>query len=282
MTSWHRFTKFMRRKLQAPTLPSTAYNVALYVTHLAKSKLRSTTIRSHLSAIAFYHKINGFPNPSSSFLINKLLSSYNKRDGPSLVRKPITAHVLHRLLSALDSSGYSRRDRKLYRAVFTIMYHAALRASEVCVSSQASHTLQRSQMELISSTSGDAVKIHFRSYKHSKGHPCPLVVYPSGKTGCAVRAYKSYLGRSHLDDGPAFQVGNDTPLTRPLLAKLLHSLLKLINLNPAHYNTHSFRIGKATDMAKQGFSYSQIAMLGRWKSNAFLKYIKPTVVHGTR
>ena len=56
------------------------------------------------------------------------------------------------------------------------------------------------------------------------------------------------------------------------------SLLEKANFNPAHFNTHSFRIGKASDMAKAGASKTQIALAGRWRSNAYLKYIKPKYI----
>ena len=39
-------------------------------------------------------------------------------------------------------------------------------------------------------------------------------------------------------------------------------------------------MGKAKDMAAQGFSAGQIKAAGRWTSNAFMKYIKPTKIVG--
>ena len=44
------------------------------------------------------------------------------------------------------------------------------------------------------------------------------------------------------------------------------------------FNTHSFRMGKATDMHNRGYSDAQIAKAGRWASNAFMRYIKPNVI----
>ena len=46
------------------------------------------------------------------------------------------------------------------------------------------------------------------------------------------------------------------------------------NLDSSLYEAHSFRIGAASWAAAKGFSDSQIRLLGRWKSNAFLKYIR--------
>lgn len=41
-----------------------------------------------------------------------------------------------------------------------------------------------------------------------------------------------------------------------------------------HFRPHSFRIGRATDLAKQGVSESEIKALGRWESRAFQNYIR--------
>ena len=48
----------------------------------------------------------------------------------------------------------------------------------------------------------------------------------------------------------------------------------LCDLDPSRYKGHSFRIGAASYAADRGFSDAQIRMLGRWKSNAFLRYLR--------
>ena len=50
--------------------------------------------------------------------------------------------------------------------------------------------------------------------------------------------------------------------------------IKFCGLNPARYKGHSFRIGAASHAADRGLSDAQIRVLGRWKSNAFHRYIR--------
>lgn len=268
--------------LDATSLPATSYQVALYVTHLSRTGLRATTIRSHLSAVGFFHQLRGYNNPTCSFLIKKLLLGHKKRDGPILVRKPITLDVLEQIIISLGSSSLRKYERRLFTSLFSLMYHAALRASEVCISPLAAHTLQNSQIRVTSSNAGGVLRVMFKSYKHSPQQPIPLLLYPSSGVACPLRAFKSYINRRGDINGPAFVTSDGKPLTRQQVTNTLRTLLRGLGYNPSHYNTHSFRIGKATDMAKDGFSHAQIALLGRWKSNAFLKYIKPTVIHGTK
>ena len=45
---------------------------------------------------------------------------------------------------------------------------------------------------------------------------------------------------------------------------------------PGVFNTHSLRIGAATEAAAAGFSGHEIQKLGRWASRAFLTYIRPS------
>ena len=48
----------------------------------------------------------------------------------------------------------------------------------------------------------------------------------------------------------------------------------LIGLN---FNSHSFRIGAATLAGAAGVPESTIMVLGRWKSMAYLQYIRPSM-----
>jgi len=53
-------------------------------------------------------------------------------------------------------------------------------------------------------------------------------------------------------------------------------LIKEVGLDTKHYNTHSFRIGAATSAESAGLTESQIKSMGRWKSDAYRHYIKPS------
>ena len=44
-----------------------------------------------------------------------------------------------------------------------------------------------------------------------------------------------------------------------------------------NYNTHSFRVGKASDMAVAGVPEAVIRKAGRWSSDAFKRYIRFTL-----
>ena len=75
-------------------------------------------------------------------------------------------------------------------------------------------------------------------------------------------------------NGPLFLYPDGTKLTRPIFASALAAMLRKLNINPRHYNTHSFRIGAATSANQAGMSPLQIKALGRWRSEAYQRYIR--------
>ena len=62
---------------------------------------------------------------------------------------------------------------------------------------------------------------------------------------------------------------------KSMFRSALQSLMGKMKLNRHHYNTHSFRIGAATSASPANISDTHIQMLGRWRSNAFQRYIRP-------
>ena len=64
------------------------------------------------------------------------------------------------------------------------------------------------------------------------------------------------------------------PIVAEYIRKQLKTGIKNLNLDPNLYDTHSFRIGRATDLRKQGLSVEDIKTQGRWKSNAVYKYLR--------
>ena len=64
------------------------------------------------------------------------------------------------------------------------------------------------------------------------------------------------------------------PLTRQRLVKALREVLQAAGVDQSKYSDHSFRIGAATTAAAKGIEDSIIKTLGRWKSVAYLQYVK--------
>lgn len=91
---------------------------------------------------------------------------------------------------------------------------------------------------------------------------------------CPVQATKTYLSKFSHKKGPLFQFKSGSTLSYYFVANMLSHTLTLCGLDSNHYKGHSFRIGAATDAAARSLSDATILKLGRWKSNAFQRYIR--------
>ena len=80
--------------------------------------------------------------------------------------------------------------------------------------------------------------------------------------------------RQAFDESKPFFVFSDGSEVEPAHVRdVLRKALTLISLDCCLYNTHSFHIGRATDLIKMGFSIEQVKLVGRWGSKAVFKYI---------
>ena len=64
------------------------------------------------------------------------------------------------------------------------------------------------------------------------------------------------------------------PLSQVDLVAAVCQALAADGLDVSRFNGHSFRIGAATTTAQVGIPDSVIQSLGRWKSSAFMTYVR--------
>ena len=83
-----------------------------------------------------------------------------------------------------------------------------------------------------------------------------------------------YLSLRGFSNGPLFMTPNGTAVSRHSFTQILSLVFQRCDLDSSKYKGHSFRIGAATFAAENGFSDVQIRAMGRWKSDAFRKYIR--------
>ncbi|VDI01273.1 Hypothetical predicted protein [Mytilus galloprovincialis] len=121
------------------------------------------------------------------------------------------------------------------------------------------------------------VQVCFRRFKHNvRGMPKTNSFSHGTAMESAVVAMVEYLKVRpfSVPTEPLFCSVDATPLHRPVFDRILHKCLASCGLDSSRYKGHSFRIGAATYAAERGLSDSQIRSMGRWKSNAFQKYIR--------
>lgn len=256
---------------QSSQLPFNQDQINYYIAHLHSKKYKCSTIASHMAALSHHHKISGLQDPTASYKTAKLLTGVRKtQSNPPDARQPITQKILQGLIAALHPNTSSQYDRYLYASLFSLMYYACLRASEVLYTDTPQHMLHMSHLV----THTNSYQLCFKSYKHSTSDRNVLYIVPTGKSDCPVFHLSNYLKLRGVTPGPIF-LSKGAPVTRHQFTYVLNQCLKYLQIPSLHYNTHSFRIGRTTDLALADVPHSTIQHLGRWKSNAYTKYIRP-------
>ena len=96
----------------------------------------------------------------------------------------------------------------------------------------------------------------------------------TGSTLCPVNALLAYVDVRGQAPGPLFRFKDQQPLTRERLVSCLRTAISKAGFDPNLYAGHSFRIGAATAAHLNGVEDSTIMTLGKWKSDAYLRYIR--------
>ena len=272
--SWKSCTSFLSSLNIDPSLPVKEETIALYVTHLWKCDLKPSTIRSTLSAVSFYLKINLLPVPCNSYLVRQTLKGAEKnttRRKPRL--RPIQKDLLYSMIAIIPILFPDPYERILYQALLITAYFCCLRAGEAVISNSSSHTLLREQITLEISPY-DHYLIQFRSFKHCDHSNEKFILKKSNDSFCPVNLLNNYLHVRPSVPGPLFVLFSGKPLNRSIYSKLIKSCIKKLGHDNSLYNTHSIRIGRATDLAIDGAQPDVIKRIGRWSSSAYLKYIR--------
>ncbi len=270
------FTNFVKTTLGTSNpFPAHVRSVYSFIAHLFSLGYAPSTITSYLSAVAYFHKINDHPDPTSSFLIKKMVQGARKMRPTADIRAPITPSILHRLVESTSRTTDSYYNRLLISAMYLLAFHAFLRIGEIAVSSPSriADVIQLSQVSL-----SDTLCITFKKYKHHSGPPVVIAVPKHSGLFCPVQALANYLSFRSSQPGPLFMFPDGAPVSKSFFQKNLSLSLSFLNINSKTFKGHSFRIGAATTAAIQGQSEEQIQRMGRWKSDAFKKCIRIPVI----
>ena len=123
-----------------------------------------------------------------------------------------------------------------------------------------------------------AKKLTLRNYKHSgSSSPVDIFIYRE-RPVCPVYFLSEYINIRGQLPGPLICWPDASPISRSFFPTALKETFQFSDLNILHYKTHSFRIGAASQAVAKGIPDTQIRDSGRWKSNAFLRYIRTSTI----
>ena len=261
-----------------PVLPAT---LALLVAYLFNRRYASSTVNTYVSAIEYFHRLAGLRDPTKTFYISEMLKGYGKVGYKLDSRLPITLPILVRIMEVSECFCVTQYEFLMFKAMCAMAFFAFLRIGEITVSrrdSVSGNLLQLDQVSRQHSGKGNVVSliITFTRYKHNYNQIPFSIVLTRQPKACPVQSFLDYVTVRGTEDGPLFINQDGSPVLRSEFSRTLSSVIQLCNLDPNRYKGHSFRIGAATYAAEQGLPDTKIRQLGRWKSDAFEKYIRIT------
>ena len=265
--TWAAFLEFLDCKgLDVSVKKLNASHVMIYLMSLVNKGLASSTIISRMSALNFVFKLLKLPEPSMDFWIKEFLIGLKKMNPQADTRIAITLQVLEQMIKSLDNLDLSSYDKKMFKAMFTLMFHGFLRPGEV---TGKINNLMFQHCDLHKKL----LFLTFFKFKHHKGPPYSIKVERTKTVDCPVRAMHEYLAVRGSKKGPLFCFKKRKIVSYSRLSNLLKKCVSILNIK-GKCTPHCFRIGAATWAASQGASDQEIKRIGRWSNDSFLKYVR--------
>ena len=278
MKVWRQLSEFCtsvgRQEWSSP--PVASYTIFLFLTHSFQLGKVGSTIASMASAVSYVHKLAGLTDPCATHAIKKFIVATQKKS-PSLdLRCPINGVLLAKLVQSVPSVCQAY-EAVLLKALFLTLFHGCFRVGELVArcGAQKHLVVQYSDISFcLQSYKAISCKIVLKYSKNGKPGETQIVTLGSHTGACPLEALLAFIKSRGDAVGPLFSYPDGSGFFRNKFAKLLALVLRHIGLNPNLYKGHSFRIGAATQAAADGKSDADIRCLGRWRSDAFKKYIR--------
>ena len=268
-----RYRSFCSETLHiSPAFPLSVGHVLLYISSLHASGTSPATIRSSLSALNYTHQLDGGNDIYENFCIKKVLSGLNNIAPTQDLRLPITEEMVMRLQAVLPLVCQSEYLVEMFSAMYALAFRAFLRVGEMCLSGNNQKNILQIEQIAMDNIHG-TVSITFHHFKH-KSDPLPFVLSIDNQPQSIniLVTMANYLRARGFNPGPLFSYKNK-PISRSFFAKILQQCISRVYPGQ-HISSHSFRIGAASACLQKGYTYPQIQRMGRWKSDAFMKYMR--------
>ena len=269
----NKFKDFLAAYGAAHSLPASSHTISLYVSYLCSLVTPTSSIRSQVSALGWWHRMNGHPDPTANPALKRQIEGNHNYHQLKEKLHPIDRNLLQRICNFIPLLNFSNYSKIALKSILLLMYHACMRIGEAVTSGPVDHSLKRNNISF-TLDSPPVLVITFESYKHSSSRKIFHLRPSAHPSFCPVYALTDYLKIRSNWLGPLFVDPQGVPLKRAFVANGIKQLIQYVGLDPALFNTHSLRIGRTTDLAKEGTPLEVIKETGRWSSDAYTNYIR--------
>ena len=269
------FNQFRNIAQYEYTWPIPVEHIVSYIAYMYQQKLPHSTISCYIAGLGFYSKINNMEDNTQKFVIRKMLEGVKRTTkSQSDTRLPITKVLLGKILNIIPVVTKNNFELQLFRAVYSLAFYGFLRVGELTVGGKnnSNHVICIEDTKINS----DHIEIIIKSSKTDQfGQGTTINISKQNEIeNCPVDLLTQYLQQRPTYSGPLFCHFDGAPLTRYQFNAILKKCFSMLGIKDGNFKSHSFRIGRATTCAIEGMPDDQIKQLGRWKSDAYLRYIR--------
>ncbi|NHN34768.1 site-specific integrase [Paenibacillus sp. S3N08] len=268
-TNWHHFEDWCEQH-RLPSLPTNEETYGLYLTALANSGYKASTISRRMSTIATAHELAGHASPNTKNIRSVIWAGIRRLHGvEEKGKQPIVLEVLLPMLAAIPNSLLGARDR----AMVLLGFAGAFRRSE----------LVGLDVEDIGFVPKGLV-VNIRRSKTDQEGKGQSIGIPRGTKPetCPVTAYQAWIEAAGLTSGPVFRPMNRHGAILPkrlsdrAVARVVKIYAAAAGLDETEFAGHSLRSGLATVSWQAGKSERAIMVQTRHTTVASVrKYIRP-------
>lgn len=261
-------------------LPASADAIARYLADHAAS-LSANTLRSRLAALAQWHQTQGFPDPTKTPHVRKVLKGIAALHPAREKRaKPLQLAQLELLMAWLDeqiADATKTGDARPHithvrnRALVLLGFWRGFRSDE----------LSRLRIEHITIEPGRGMTLFLPRTKSDRAQLGTTFRAPALSRLCPVAAYEAWIAASGLTAGPVFRSIDrwghisDEGLHAGSFVPLLRALFRAAGVpTPDSYSSHSLRRGFATWAHSNQWDLKMLMEYVGWKDvRSAMRYI---------
>ena len=246
------------------------------------SNLKHRTIKTYLSGICSLYIAEGAGDPFTKPLhrLEYTLTGTKRCEAEAGMRKKERLPIFPAILWQIRKYGTRGREppdkAAMFWAACCLGFFCFLRSVPSDQDFDQSVHLTKKNLAVDNQTAPKFLRVYLKQSKTDTFRQGIFLFV--GKTGsdlCPVSAMLAYLAVRGERDGPLFVYQNGRYLTcQRLVAEVVRRALERAGMDQHKYSGHSFRIGVVTTAAERGLEDAIIMTLVRWRSLAYLDYVK--------